>query len=113
MLSAEAQCLFAVLALQWDATWAASSATQVRLAVSRLCRSQLCLCQASAKQLTHGGMLAPHPCFSMPVPYTAGRMGLMGNLTPGQIVEQVVAARRLLWEEDVAAGVTKHITPIT
>ena len=37
----------------------------------------------------------------------------MGNLTPGQIVEQVVAARRLLWEEDVAAGVTKHITPIT
>ncbi|KAI7844767.1 hypothetical protein COHA_001649 [Chlorella ohadii] len=42
-----------------------------------------------------------------------GRMGLMGNLTPGQIVEQVVAARRLLWEEDVAAGVQRHITPIT
>jgi len=40
-------------------------------------------------------------------------MGLMGNLTPGQIVEQVVAARRLLWEEDVAAGVQRHITPIT
>lgn len=42
-----------------------------------------------------------------------GRMGLQGNLTPGQIVEQVVAARRLLYEEDVAAGVERHITPIT
>lgn len=42
-----------------------------------------------------------------------GRMGLQGNLTPGQIVEQMVAARRLLWEEDVAAGAARHITPVT
>lgn len=47
MLTAETQCLFAVRALQWAATWAASSATRVRLAVqpavSRLCRSLQCL----------------------------------------------------------------------
>ena len=40
-------------------------------------------------------------------------MGLQGSLTPGQIVEQAVAARRLLYEEDVAAGVALHATPIT
>jgi adenine C2-methylase RlmN of 23S rRNA A2503 and tRNA A37 len=43
----------------------------------------------------------------------AGRMGLQGNLTAAQIVEQVVAARRLLWEEDLAAGAPRHVTPIT
>ncbi len=41
-----------------------------------------------------------------------GRMGLAGNLTPGQIVEQAVAARRLLFEEDSAAGVEFHVTPV-
>lgn len=42
-----------------------------------------------------------------------GRMGLLGNLTPGQIVEQVVIARRMLYEEDLAAGKDRHITPVT
>lgn len=44
-----------------------------------------------------------------------GRMGLLGNLTPGQIVEQVVAARRLLFEEALVEGTPpgRHITPIT
>lgn len=43
-----------------------------------------------------------------------GRMGLLGNLSPGQIVEQVVVARRLLYEEDMATGtVLRHVTPIT
>lgn len=44
-----------------------------------------------------------------------GRMGLLGNLTPGQIVEQVVVARRLLFEEAVAAGADpkRYLTPIT
>ena len=42
-----------------------------------------------------------------------GRMGLLGNLTAGQIVEQVVVARRLLFEEDSAKGVERHVTPIT
>ena len=40
-------------------------------------------------------------------------MGLQGNLTAAQIVEQVVAARRLLWEEDLAGGAPRHVTPIT
>ena len=57
-----------------------------------------------------------------------GRMGLLGNLTPAQIVEQLVVARRMLFEEDggvaidVVAATTggargspsyRHITPIT
>jgi hypothetical protein len=44
-----------------------------------------------------------------------GRMGLRGNLSAAQIVEQVVAARRMLWEEAVAAGADpeSYITPIT
>lgn len=40
-----------------------------------------------------------------------GRMGLLGNLNPAQIVEQVVFARRLLHEERVAGGGSS--TPIT
>lgn len=40
-----------------------------------------------------------------------GRMGLLGNLTPAQIVEQVVFARRLLHEERIAAG--EGVTPLT
>ncbi len=40
-----------------------------------------------------------------------GRMGLLGNLTPAQIVEQVVYARRLLHEERVARG--EGTTPLT
>lgn len=39
------------------------------------------------------------------------KMGLLGNLTPGQIIEQVVLARRMLYEE--AGCSSKHITPIT
>lgn len=44
-----------------------------------------------------------------------GRMGLKGNLTPGQIVEQVVVARRLLFEEAVAGGAdpVTHVSPAT
>lgn len=44
-----------------------------------------------------------------------GRMGLLGHLTPAQIVEQVVVARRLLFEEDLARGIPpiRHVTPIT
>lgn len=52
------------------------------------------------------GSALPQFCYT-------GRMGLQGSLTAAQIVEQVVAARRLLWEEDTAAGVEHHITPIT
>ena len=40
-------------------------------------------------------------------------MGLLGNLTAAQIVEQVVAARRLVWEEAAASGATRHVTPCT
>ena len=43
-----------------------------------------------------------------------GRMGLLGNLTPGQIVEQIVVARRILYEEDLAIpDAPRHVTPIT
>lgn len=42
-----------------------------------------------------------------------GKMGLLGSLTPAQIVEQVVVARRLLFEEDSVKGVKYHVTPIT
>jgi 23S rRNA (adenine2503-C2)-methyltransferase len=43
-----------------------------------------------------------------------GRMGLLGNLTPGQITEQVVVARRILYEEDLAnPDAPRHVTPIT
>ena len=56
----------------------------------------------------------PTPQHRRPSPAAAaGRMGLQGNLTAAQVVEQVVAARRLLWEEDLAAGAPRHITPIT
>ncbi|KAL4537856.1 hypothetical protein Ndes2437B_g08951 [Nannochloris sp. 'desiccata'] len=43
-----------------------------------------------------------------------GRMGLLGNLTPGQITEQIVVARRMLYEEDLAIpDAPRHVTPIT
>jgi 23S rRNA (adenine2503-C2)-methyltransferase len=43
-----------------------------------------------------------------------GTLGLLGNLTPGQIVEQVVAARRLLFDAAAAEGsVAPAASPIT
>lgn len=43
-----------------------------------------------------------------------GRMGLLGNLTPGQITEQIVVARRILYEEDGAIpDAPRHVTPVT
>ena len=55
-----------------------------------------------------GCAMACHFCLT-------GKMGLLGNLTPGQIVEQVVFARRLLFEEDadVKQNKNRYITNLT